>query len=165
MNLRQFQIWLLAGVSLSAAATAQGPIQPVKWTGSIATKTLVDPGHKAAIEIAAEIQEGWHVYGLDQVSGGPTPLRAALDLNEVVQTAGKVTGTEPIKLHDTSFNLETQVYTHSFTLQIPVQIKRHLTAGKQSVSVSVHFQACSDRICLPPKTVHVTVPIEISPGS
>ena len=164
MRFWRIQFWFVFGVCLSAVAISQGPIQPVQWTGSIATKTPIEPGRKATIEVAADIQDGWHVYGLDQVAGGPTPLHLALDPNEVVQAAGAIKGTAPVKRHDSSFDLETQVYTHSFTLQVPVQVKQHPAAGKQAVSVSVHFQACSDHICLSPRTVHVTVPIEISPG-
>jgi hypothetical protein len=164
MRFWRFQSWFFLGICLNAIAIAQAPIQPVQWTGSIAPETPIEPRRKATIEVGATIQEGWHVYGLDQVSGGPTPLHVALDVNEVVQAAGAIKGTAPVKRHDPSFDLETQVYSHSFTLQIPVQVKEHPTAGKQAVSVSVHFQACNDRICLPPRTVHVTVPIEISPG-
>ena len=164
MKFRQFQFWFVFGICLSAAAIAQGPIQPVQWTGSIATKTPVEPGRKATIEVAADIQEGWHVYGLTQPSGGPTPLHIALDDNQVVQAAGAVSGTAPVIKHDSSFDLDTQIYTRSFILRVPVQIKQSPAEGKQTVSVSARFQACSDRICLPPRTVHVSAPIEIPSG-
>jgi hypothetical protein len=164
MRFRRFQFWFVAGVCLSAAAIAQGPIQPVQWKGSIATKAPVESGTKATIDLTADIQEGWHVYGLAQLSGGPTPLHVALDDNETLRAAGAVSGTVATKRHDSSFDLETQVYTRSFILHVPVQVKQHPAEGRQSVSVGVRFQACSDRMCLPPRTVHVPVPIEIRPG-
>jgi hypothetical protein len=165
MKFRGFQFCLTIVVCLSSSAIAQAPIQPVQWLGSIAKKTPIEPGRRATIEVEGNIQDGWHIYGLDQVSGGPTPLRVILDDNEFMQSAGAIKGTEPVKKHDTSFDLETQVYTHSFTLQLPVLVKQHPATGKQAVSLSVRFQACSDRVCLPPRTVHVAVPIEINPGS
>jgi len=164
MRLRQFQVWSTLSLCFSLTAAAQAPIQPVQWKGSIAAKARIEPGHKATIDIAGNIQEGWHVYGLDQVAGGPTPLHAALEPNEIVQTAGAITSSAPVKKHDSSFDLDTQVYSNSFTLHVPVQVKEHPAAGKQALSVSVHYQACSDKVCLPPRTVHVSVPIEISPG-
>jgi len=160
----RFQFSLVLGMFFSVAVIAQGPIQPVQWTGSVVTKAPIEPGRKATIEVAADIQDGWHVYGLEQLAGGPTPLHLSLDPNELVRATGAIKGTAPVKRHDSSFDLETQVYTHSFTLQVPVQVEPHPAAGKQSVSVSVRFQACSDRICLPPRTVHVPVPIEIRSG-
>ena len=165
MSFTRFQFWFVIGICLSAAAIAQGPIQPVQWTGTIAAKAPIEPGRKATIKVAADIQEGWHVYGLAQPSGGPTPLRVVLDENEVVLTAGAVSGTAPVRKHDASFDLDTQVYTGSFILHVPVVVRQHPAAGKQSVSVSVRFQACSDRICLPPRTVHVSAPIEVRPGT
>jgi DsbC/DsbD-like thiol-disulfide interchange protein len=164
MRFRRFQFWFVFGIYLSAAAIAQGPIQPVQWMGSVTTKAPVEPGTKTTIDLTADILEGWHVYGLAQPSGGPTSLHVALDDNEAVQAAGAVSGTAPIRKHDSSFDLETQVYTRSFILHVPVQVKQHPAAGKQSVSVSVRFQACSDRICLPPRTIHVPVSIEIRQG-
>jgi DsbC/DsbD-like thiol-disulfide interchange protein len=116
------------------------------------------------VALSAEIQDGWHVYGLGQLPGGPTPLRVTIDENEIVQATGNVTGSAPQKKHDPSFDLETQLYTHSFALQVPTEVKPHTANGKQLIPVNVHFQACSERICLPPRTVHLSVPIEISDG-
>lgn len=161
MRFWRIQFSLALGMYFCAAVIAQAPIQPVQWTGSVVTKAPIEPGRKATIEVAADIQDGWHVYGLEQVAGGPTPLHLSLDPNELVRAAGAIKGTAPVKRHDSSFDLETQIYTHSFTLQVPVQVEPHPAKGKQSFSVSVRFQACSDRICLPPRTVHVPVPIEI----
>jgi DsbC/DsbD-like thiol-disulfide interchange protein len=146
-------------------SVAQGPIQPVQWSSTTLPKGPVKPGSKIAIELSGEVQDGWHIYGLTQVSGGPTPLRVSLDENVTVQATGAAWGTAPVKKHDSSFNLDTELYIHSFSLDLPAQVKRQASAGKQSVPVSVRFQACSDRICLPPRTVHLTVPVDILPGT
>jgi DsbC/DsbD-like thiol-disulfide interchange protein len=164
MRFLRIRLWVFS-MCLGAVALAQKAIQPVQWTGSIASKSPVDSGRKAILEVSADIQDGWHVYGLNQGSGGPTPLHVTLDANDTAQTAGAVSGTPPVKKHDTSFDTDTEVYTHSFILQVPVQVNQHLPAGKRDVFVSVRFQACSDRVCLPPRTVHVPVPIEIESGS
>jgi DsbC/DsbD-like thiol-disulfide interchange protein len=165
MRFRRIHLCSLLGLCLCGMSAAQGPIQPVQWSSAAVPKAPVKPGTKIAIELSAEVQEGWHVYGLTQVSGGPTPLRVLLDENGTVQTAGAASGAAPVKKHDSSFNLDTELYIHSFSLHLPVQVKRNASTGKQSIPVSVRFQACSDRICLPPRTVHLTVPIEILPGA
>jgi DsbC/DsbD-like thiol-disulfide interchange protein len=161
MKFRWIPFGLSLGLYLCVFGVAQAPIQPVQWTGSAPSKPAVEPGKKIVIDLSAEIREGWHVYGLEQPQGGPTPLRVTLDENGIALPAGAASGSEPIKKHDQSFNLDTQLYSHSFVVHLPVQVKPHTPAGKQLVPVSVRFQACSDRVCLPPRTVHVSVPIEI----
>jgi DsbC/DsbD-like thiol-disulfide interchange protein len=161
MKLRWMQCGISLGLALCLAGAAQAPPQPVRWTASVTPRPAAEPGRKIAIEVTADIQEGWHVYALEQPPNGPTALRASLDESEVVEAAGAPFGSPPTKQHDSSFNLDTQIYSDSFVLRLPAQVKLHSPAGRQVAPVSVRFQACSDRMCLPPRTVHLTVPIEI----
>jgi hypothetical protein len=165
MNFLRIPYGLVLGLSLCGAGFAQVPIQPVQWAGSVIPTTPVKQGSAVAIELTAEVQQGWHVYGLTQTPGGPTPLRVTLDENEVAQIVGLKSGTAPGKKHDPSFDLDTEFYPQSFSLDIQARVKQQPVAGKQSIPVSVRFQACSDQTCLPPRTVHLSVPIEILPGT
>jgi hypothetical protein len=161
MDFRPIPFGLVLGLSLCSISFAQVPIQPVQWAGSAIPKTPVEQGSTIEIDLSAEVQEGWHVYGLTQAPGGPTPLSVTLDENGVVQIVSVKSGTASTKKHDPSFDLETEFYPNSFSLDIQTQVKQHAAAGNQSIPVSVRFQACNDRTCLPPKTVHLSVPIEI----
>jgi DsbC/DsbD-like thiol-disulfide interchange protein len=147
------------------AAGAQAPPQPVSWSVTAVAVTAAKPGVRLTLDLAAHMDEGWHVYGLHQVEGGPTPLRITVDPNGAVQSAGVPSGTPPTKTHDKSFNLDTEVYLNSFSLHVPVQINPQPAAGNQEVAVQVRFQACNDHVCLPPKTVHLTVPVQIPTGT
>jgi len=160
----RYQFGIIVGLSLCSAVASQVPVQPVQWTGAVAPKTAVRAGANIVIELSAAVQEGWHVYGLAQLPGGPTPLRVTLDTNAFVQTAGAPTGSSPVKKHDTDFDLDTEVYNGRFDLHLQAQINQHSPAGRNLIPVSVRFQACNDRVCLPPRTIHLSVPIEISEG-
>jgi len=155
----------LLGCATCVAAAAQGPFQPVRWSISASPVTSAKDGARLTLDLSAQFADGWHVYGLNQVDGGPTPLRIVVDPNGVVQPAGTPSGTLPTKKHDTSFDLETEVYLKSISLHVPVQVKPHTPAGNQEVGVNVRFQACNDHVCLPPKTVHLTVPVRIPSGT
>jgi DsbC/DsbD-like thiol-disulfide interchange protein len=165
MKFRPIPFKLLFGVSLCSASFAQVPIQPVQWSGSTSPRTSVEQGSTIEINLSAEVQEGWHVYGLTQAPGGPTPLRVTLDEDGVVQIVSVKSVTASVKKHDPSFDLETEFYPGSFSLDIQTQVKQQAAAGDQSVPVSVRFQACNDRTCLPPKTIHLSVPIEVRRGT
>ena len=141
---------------------AQVSVQPVQWAGSLVRTTLLNAGMKIVIELSAEVQQGWHVYGVAQSPGGPTPLRVTLDANDFVQVAGVTSGTVPEKRHDAAFDLDTELYEKSFKLDQPLTINQDPGAGRNLVPVSVRFQTCNHRVCLPRRTVNVSVPIEIS---
>jgi DsbC/DsbD-like thiol-disulfide interchange protein len=158
----RIQFTLLFGTALCAVSSAQVSNETVQWTASVISTSPVKHGSNATLELSAEVREGWHVYALTQPTGGPTALRITLDQNEVAQVAGAPSGTAPERKHDPSFDLETESYTHAFALRLPVYVKRS-AGGAQLLPISVRFQACSDRECLPPRTVHLSVPVEAPP--
>ena len=104
----RYQFGIIVGLSLCSAVASQVPVQPVQWTGAVAPKTAVRAGANIVIELSAEVQAGWHVYGLAQLPGGPTPLRVTLDTNEVAQIAGVPSATPPEKKHDERPSISTQ---------------------------------------------------------
>jgi hypothetical protein len=163
MLLSNIRVYSALMCFLCAVGSAQAPIQPVSWSAAASTKGNLKQGDRATLDVKADIQDGWHVYGFNQAAEGPTPFHIAVEENDIVQSAGAVSGTKPVKQRDASFGLDTETYTHSLVLHLPVQVKQHATAGNQSVPVSVRFQSSNDRICLPPKTVHLVVPIEVLP--
>jgi DsbC/DsbD-like thiol-disulfide interchange protein len=154
-----------ANFTLLGGVSAQQPNQVVRWSASAASKEPLKAQGRTTLELSAEIQDGWHVYALKQLPGGPTPLRIALEENSIGETAGSIYGTPPTIKHDSSFDLETQSYAHSLILHIPVQIKANATAGPSAIPVSVRYQSCDDRTCLPPKTIHLSVSVEVVPRS
>ena len=151
----------LFGLALQGAALAQTDSDPaahetVSWTVSAQPANAVKPASALTLTLQGHVQDGWHVYALKQLPGGPTPLHVALDPNNVAAASGEAAGSPPTKVHDPSFNLDTQFYSHVFTVTVPVRLSPHLAAGQQLIPVSVRFQTCNDRICQPPKTIHLS---------
>jgi hypothetical protein len=158
---RPVQLALLLGPWIFGLACADGPDDAVRWTASVASVATFARGSTATLEVSGQVQEGWHVYALEQQPHGPTPLRITLDANAIVTAAGPTSGTVPERVHDSHFGFETQLYSRPFVIRLPVLVSGDLTAGRQLIPVSVRFQACSDRECLLPTTVHLSVPIEV----
>jgi len=163
MFLQKPLIYMMAAWFLFAVGYAQAPVQPVSWSALASAGSDLKQGSRMTLDVKADIQDGWHVYGMNQAPEGPTPLHIAVDDNDIVQSAGAIFGTKSIKQRDASFGLDTETYTGSFVLHLPVQVKPQAATSSQSVPVSIRFQSCNDRICLPPKTVHLAVPVKILP--
>ena len=152
----------LAAFALAGAAAAQPSLgaDTVSWSAS-APAQGAKPGGQAKITLRGAVQPGWHVYGLQQLPDGPTPLRVTLDASDIATADGQPSGTPPTKLQDPSFNLETQYYERDFTVTAPVRIGARAPAGQQQIPISVRFQTCNGRICQPPKTVRLSVPVTV----
>jgi DsbC/DsbD-like thiol-disulfide interchange protein len=162
MQSRFIVLFLATAAAVSAGATAQAPPDNVHWSASVASGAPVKAGSDVVVEVDGSIDDGWHVYGLQQLPGGPTPLRLTLDANNTVTAAGNPSESTPQKIHDPRFGLDTQFHTHTLTLHLPVRVTA-AAAGSGTIPVSVRFQLCSEGECKPPRTVHLTAPVEVAP--
>ena len=144
--------WLL--LLASTAALAQTPDPRVDWSASWSNPTT--------LELSGRVEDGWHVYSLTQRPGGPIPLRISIDDNPTASLAGPPSGSRPETRQDPSFNLQTEFYTSAFSVQVPIHFKSGAGSGSKLIPVSIRFQTCSIRECKPPKTIHLSVPIEVA---
>lgn len=157
---------IAAALCTSARAQTPSPWQPpqtVQWHATVPAQAHLLPGQHASIELTGQILQGWHVYGLKQHSDGPTELRFAVEDNPIVQSEGAPGGSPTVRRMDPGFGFEIQYYTDSLKLTLPIQVKPRAGAGKQQVPVSVRFQSCSERTCLPPATIHLLVDVNVQP--
>ena len=53
------------------------------------------------------------------------------------------------------------VYTGNFELVTKFKVSASATPGQAFINGKLKYQACNDRMCLQPKTIDVTVPIDI----
>src|ERR1700722_6776205 len=113
---------VLLGTCICGFARADDPDEVVRWTARVSSVAAVKRGNTATLDLSGAIQEGWHVYGLEQHPGGPTPLRITLDANDFATAAGPASGTAPERVHDPHFGFETQLYTHPFIVHLPVHV-------------------------------------------
>jgi thiol:disulfide interchange protein DsbD len=146
-----------------AEVPGQVPKEPVKWSmkASLPDKPL-KPGDRFDLQLTATIDEGWHLYSLEQEEGGPTPTRIVMPSDQPFEQAGAIESSEPKTAMDPNFNLVTQYYEDTASFTIPVKVAATAPAGKSQVKVNVSFQTCNDELCLPPKTVKLAVDVSVS---
>ncbi len=136
--------------------------ETVSWTAAVGAPSSVKSGSNLTVTLQAKVAEGWHVYALNQLPNGPTPLRITVDANKIAAASGAAVGSPATKVHDAAFNLDTPLYSKAFTATVPVRVAAHAASGAQSIPVSVRFQTCNGAICQPPKTVHLLAPVTIT---
>ncbi|MCY7348351.1 MAG: thioredoxin family protein [Pyrinomonadaceae bacterium] len=133
---------------------------PTKWTlesDSKGKSLKKDESFKA--DLKAEVEDGWHLYAVEQPTGGPFPTKITIPENTPFAIAGNVESSNPIVKADPNFlvdgkPLETKYFQKQAVFTIPL---KSLNGGNaDDLAVNVRFQVCNDTVCLPPKTVKVS---------
>ncbi|SEG31164.1 Disulphide bond corrector protein DsbC [Bryocella elongata] len=157
MTARALRIVVVTLAVGSPLLVAQGPApQPVQWK-VVRAERGAGGASTFRVELAGSVTPGWHVYAQQEPENGPIPLRVAVEDSSRAEIIGTIGGTAPTRRTDPSFELETEVYLSDFTLVVPVRWKHEPDTGGPIV-LNVRYQACNDHTCLPPRTVHLSVP-------
>lgn len=135
---------------------------PVSLSMSV-NPAKVEAGGKLTAQISGSIGGGWHMYSVTQGAGGPIPTRITVPAG-VFRLAGAVRGSTPKREMDPNFGIMTEFYAGSVSFSVPVAVDATAQPGSQALTINVRYQVCNDTICLPPKTVKLSAPVEIFAG-
>ena len=152
----RFAALLLAATILPAAEN------PVSWSFKAPPKKSVKAGENIAVKLVATIEPGWHLYSLDQPSGGPVATEISLDTGSPFEM-GIVTGPKPHVLFDSNFDMQVGFYVEKAEFHLPVKVEPKAAGGRQTLVVAARYQSCNDKLCLPPKTVKLEVVVDVRP--
>ncbi|MDE6563689.1 MAG: thioredoxin family protein [Muribaculaceae bacterium] len=141
---------ITALIALLVHGIAAAAPSHVEWSARIENKTA----EKGTLIITANIESGWHIYGVDMPDMGDEPGVPDATSIEVEPTAGLVmtsattTDSKPTVHFDEFLNLNLP------WLQGAVELKRdfELSDGVKGVNIKgyVKFMACNDNSCTPP---------------
>jgi thiol:disulfide interchange protein DsbD len=146
----------LAALTLGAAAP-----DPVSWKLESPSAKAVKAGGRFNVKLVAAVQQGWHLYSLKPMAEGPIATRIWIGEGQPFALAAAVQAPSPITTQDPTLNMEVEFYEGETPFTLPVKIAAGTAAGPQTLTVSASYQTCNDKLCLPPKTVKVQVPVTI----
>ncbi len=100
--------------------------------------------------ITATILGGWHI-------NSNKPLDSFVIPTELKLEGADLTGAQfpPHELRSFTFTNGSQLAVFEGTIQIPFTAKLHAGAGE--LKAQLHYQACNDKLCLPPRTAAALV--------
>lgn len=153
---------LAASLLLAVPLAAQRPTDIVKWSAK-PVQTEVKAGAALQVEVTADVQPGWFLYGLTQPKGGPIPLRFAGAKGSPFQVEVKgIKGPEPIVKEDPVFDLATRMHEGKAVFTVPVTVRVGAEAGPRTIPIEITFQACGNGICLRPYTHTAEVAVNVN---
>lgn len=146
------KIALLALLLSSLLFRAQTP-NPVMWFASYKSLSATE----GEITITAAIEKNWHTYSQRPSDAGPIPTSFQFAPSKAFQLVGK---TEETGAHE-EFDLAFEARIYVFTDKAEFKQKIKLT-GKPGffIPFKVEFICCSDKTCLPPKTLDLSVKVQ-----
>jgi len=147
------KIILIATLFLICTITVKAQIEtPVKW--SYASKKISQT--EAVVMLKATIDEGWHIYSVNQRKGGPVKTSFKFKSSKDYVRLGKVTEPEP----QTAFNSTFGINVSSFEKEVIFQQKFKLKARETTIKGSLEYMACNDHQCLSPETIQFSIPVK-----
>jgi DsbC/DsbD-like thiol-disulfide interchange protein len=151
---------LLICAALAAAVLFAAPADPVSWKLEGAAGKPVKEGARFSVKLVAAIQPGWHLYSLKPMVEGPIPTRIWVGEGQPFALAGAVQAPEPTTTQDPTLGMEVEFYEGETPFTLPLKVAGGY-GGQRTLTVSVSYQSCNDKLCLPPKTVKVQLPVAV----
>ena len=148
----------LALVLLAVAASAPaGSAQTVQMGPAVRTADVVTwrvradratPGASARLVLDAQIAPGWRLYAMGSPVG--IPLTLTLDPLPAGLAAGRVAQSETRERFDPAFDADYTYFAGTARVVQQVRVAPSAAAGSHSVTGTVRYAVCDDRVCLPP---------------
>jgi DsbC/DsbD-like thiol-disulfide interchange protein len=153
-----FFIALTLGV-FAAGALAQDPSKAVSAKGVVSVDK-VRQGRSFQVAVLLDIGQNFHINSYQPKDPNLIPTKI-----EPVKADGIVFGplTYP-KGEEQKFKFSDEplsVYSGHVVIKFPARTTAKLPLGQQTLRAKVRYQACNDQACFPPKTIEVTIPVEV----
>lgn len=143
---------LLAAAMLPAQTVKSGPLSVPALP-----KLVLKAGATSAVPIRVEIRNGYHINSNKPAEDYLIPLQVHWAAGGLTPTA---TEYPPPAMERYAFSpVPIAVYTSDFT--ITCKFRAPKTPGTGVASGRLRYQACTNNMCLPPKTVEIRLPYEI----
>ncbi len=143
---RSFSLLLLLSVFASSFAQI---MQPITWDFD-SRNTATD---EVELQFIANIEQGWHLYGMDLPAGGPIATTFEFMKVEGATLEGKIQADqEPTFKFDPQFDMKLNWFSNTVTFSQRIKLSKK----NYRVEGHVRFMGCDDQNCLPPTPVEFT---------
>jgi thiol:disulfide interchange protein DsbD len=147
-----------AGVLLLASTLALAQTNVLNYTPP---KTVTaKPGGTAEVALTLKLDSGFHVNSNTPSNPYLIPLRLTWNPGplETVEVIFPAPRTEKFGFSETPLS----VFTGDFEILTRFKVAAAAALGSGTLTGKLRYQACNDRTCLTPKTIEVTLPIDIA---
>jgi hypothetical protein len=161
--MRRRSLLPLLGIVFATTAcySAHAAKTPVQWHIKNAPAKAVKAGAKFNLTIEGQIDPGWHLYALEEPAGGPIATIVGLTEGDPADLL-RVEAGKPKVQPDPLFNIQTGFFENTADFTLHLQLNSGVPPGVSTLHVLVRYQSCNDRLCLPPHTDTIEVPLTVT---
>lgn len=144
----------LALFLLTVCAGFAQMVEPVK-----VDVKMVKDGDNAVLTFTMDIDEGWHVYGTEEIEYGPTPTSISVETIRGAQLDGGLEYEgQSVRKYDEVFELDVEYFEHK------VQFAQKLKILEDDFTVEgyLEYSACNNQSCMPPMKVEFSEGAKVS---
>lgn len=131
---------------------SQSP-DPIVWSSSYKASSPTE----GEIIVVGSIGEGWHTYSQRLTEAGPISTVIQFTPGVFFELQGK---TEEVGVHeeyDKAFEAKLFVFSGKAEFRQKIKVK---SKSSFTIPISVEYVCCNDNMCLPPKTIELSVKIQ-----
>lgn len=129
-------------------------LSPIKWAASF---EMVNE-REGIVVLKADIEDGWHLYGMDLPKGGPQATAFDFGSSVGVKFVGEIKpSANPVEKNDEIYQLKLNWWDSSVTFSrrfVVVENKEH------KINIEVVYMGCNDHSCLPPRRDKLSLEIK-----
>lgn len=127
-------------------------LTPVKW--SYAAKRT--NSNEAVVMLRAIIDEGWHIYSINQAKGGPVKTSFKFVPAASYILIGKVNEPAPVTKFDDTFGINVKYFEKEVVFQQKVRLR---SSKPVTIKGKLTYMVCTDHQCIPATDVNFVIPI------
>jgi thiol:disulfide interchange protein DsbD len=130
---------------------------PVSFSVKKAPKQ-VKTGQQFQAVIHAKIKGKWHIYAVHlDPNAGPFPTKITTQ-GKALKIDGKIKESKPETAFDPNFKAQVSWHSKKANFTIPLKLE---SKPDSKLAVDITYQACNDKVCMPPKKKSVILPTKV----
>ena len=159
MSLNKLIFAFLLAVATSATAIAQTSADVVKTSGLLSVDK-VKQGASVQAAVAMDISKGYHINSNRPLDKFLIP--ASLKIEPLNGASSSAVLFPRASMRRFPFSkTRMSVFEGRAVVRFTLRALPSLAVGKYTLHAKLTVQACNDQACLPPKTIDVSIPVEV----
>jgi len=168
---KMIRTFLLLLLMIFASATPTPAQQQLSGSGmgstldkvkvrSVARQDTLRAGAEAEFAFVMDIKDGWHLNAHNPTLDYLIGVELNLEASDIAMVSD-IQYPQALKREFTFADDELKVYEGESKILVKLKSSNKIESGNYSVDGKLTIQACSDKVCLPPSTVDVSLPITV----